>query len=119
MFRTIALCASVCALRALAADQVTLIAANDATLYESELGELANGAGEHSYAGLTFGAGMRRALYRFDVAAAIPAGAQIVDVQLVLRVSRSFAGEDLVYLHRVLASWGEGASDAGDPGGQG
>ncbi len=119
MVRTVVLCALACTLEALAADQVTLIATSDATLYESELGELANGSGEHSYAGLTFGAGMRRALYRFDVAAAIPAGAQIVDVQLVLQVSRSFAGEDLVYLHRALASWGEGASDAGDPGGQG
>ena len=60
MVRTVALCALACTLEALAADQVTLIATSDATLYESELGELANGSGEHSYAGLTFGAGMRR-----------------------------------------------------------
>lgn len=119
MVRTLLLAACMWSQGALAADQVTLIAANDATLYESELGELANGAGEHSYAGLTFGAGMRRALYRFDVGAAVPAGARVVEVELVLRVSRSFAGEDLVHLHRVLASWSEGPSDAGDPGGQG
>ena len=119
MIRALILCASIAAPCAFAADQVTLIASNDTTLFESELGELANGSGEHSYAGLTFGAGLRRALYRFDVAAGVPAGSRIVDVQLVLRVSRSFAGEDSVNLHRVLASWGEGASDAGTPGGQG
>jgi len=92
----------------------------DATLYEDGSGRLANGAGTYLFAGQA--SGLRRALLAFDVAGNIPVGATILAVQVSLHCSRRpFFGPPPVTLelHRVLAAWGEGASDAGEPGGTG
>jgi len=89
----------------------------DNTLYEDLLGGLSNGAGFHVFAGLTESGGKRRALLAFDVAGAVPAGAQVLGVKLTLHVTRTIAGPETVSVHRALADWGEGTSHA--PGQEG
>ncbi|MDJ0867463.1 MAG: multicopper oxidase domain-containing protein [Myxococcota bacterium] len=95
------------------ADVATIAATRDNTLYEP-FEELSNGAGAHFFAGLTNGAATRRGLLAFDVAGAIPAGSTITAATLTLHMSRSLAGDTDVTLHRLLADWGEGGSDASD-----
>ncbi|MBI5364039.1 MAG: DNRLRE domain-containing protein [Planctomycetes bacterium] len=94
-----------------AAGTVTLAPVQDGTLY-SQSGSVANGAGDYLFAGTTAQSAKRRALVKFDVASAIPAGSTIVSAALVLNMSQSAVGPVDVRLHRVLASWGEGASNA-------
>ena len=89
----------------------------DNTLYEDPLGGLSNGAGSHVFAGLTESGGKRRALLAFDVAGAVPPGAQVLGVKLTLHVTRTIAGPETVSVHRALADWGEGTSLA--PGQEG
>src|SRR5205823_2050542 len=62
---------------------------------------------------------VRRALIRFDIAGAIPAGSTITDVKLTLNLSQTVSFDTPVGLYRALRDWGEGTSDAGDPGGAG
>jgi glucose/arabinose dehydrogenase len=95
----------------------------DATLYEDAEGDVANGSGEHLYFGKTGAAGsppLRRALVKFDLTP-IPPNASIESVSLTLEINNvpfgSQAGQ--AALHRVTASWGEGASVASGEGGQG
>ncbi len=104
----------------LCADQVSLPASADNTLYESATGSLSNGAGENLFAGRTgqpIGS-FRRALIRFDVST-IPAGSFIQSVTLTLHCSTSSGGAQVMGLHRVLADWGESTSDAAPPEGLG
>jgi spore coat protein A len=97
---------------------VLLDAERDSTIYwESD--STSNGSGEHFFAGRTAGVSLRRALIRFDVAGAIPAGSTITGVELTVYMSRSSAGAWPVALHRVLADWGEGASNPAGEEGQG
>lgn len=91
---------------------VTLSASKDNTLYETQNGELSNGAGLFIFVGRTNQALRRRALLAFDIAAAIAAPAIIEDVQLSLEMNRTFAGNIDIRLHPVTADWGEGTSDA-------
>lgn len=97
------------------ADTVTLGALKDNTLYESPEGALSNGAGQYFFAGETgntTGGKHRRGLVAFDVGG-IPATATITGVSLTLHMSRTVSGPQNIRLHRVLADWGEGTSDAG------
>jgi len=94
----------------------SLTPSKDNTLYESALGSLSNGAGQHLFAGRTevlAGALIRRGLIAFDVAGEIPAGSTILSASLTLNMSRTnlAAGPRTVSLYRVLADWGEGTSD--------
>ena len=92
---------------------VILEPSKDNTLFEDDTGELSNGAGQFLFAGMTKDSLSRRALVHFDVAgSAIPTGSTIDSVQLVLRMDRTIVGDLPVAIHRVLADWGEGASDA-------
>jgi len=102
-----------------AADTVDLAATADNTLYESTSGALSNGAGQHIFAGATGDGLERRAVIRFDVASAIPSGSLVTSVELHLNMSRTRAGATPVDLHRLLADWGEGTSDAGGEEGDG
>ncbi len=102
-----------------AADTAVLQSVSDNTLYENKLGEVSNGSGAYFFAGDTGAFGARRGLVRFDVAGTVPAGSTITSAVLRLSLSRTRAGAVDVGVHRVLASWGEGISDAGDPGGSG
>lgn len=97
-----------------AADQVILVADRDNTLYERAGGDVSNGAGQRFFAGHTGQQvdGIRRGLIRFDVAGAVPPGSVITGVTLRLNMSRTRSGNRTVSIHRLLADWGEGPSDA-------
>lgn len=103
-----------------AATTVVIPASMDNTLYESATGATSNGVGEYLFIGRTKDGPVRRGLIAFDIAGNVPAGATINSVTLQLHVSR-VANTTLRFttLHRVLASWGEGTSNAGQNEGQG
>jgi hypothetical protein len=94
------------------ADMVVLGAVRDNTLFDSPTGDLSNGAGYYLFAGTTAGDLRRRALIAFDVAGNLPAGATIDSAVLTLNMSRTATAAEFVELHRVLADWGEGTSQA-------
>jgi hypothetical protein len=98
-----------------AAREVVLVpASHDATLIEDPDGALANGAGPYFFAGHTSQEenGIRRALIRFDVAAALPDLAIIDSVSLTLYMAPSNAEPRDLTLHRVLRVWNEGPSSS-------
>lgn len=100
--------------------QVTIPAAQDNTLYQLASGTASNGVGEYIFTGRTSDGLDRRGVIRFDVASAVPAGATINSVSLQMHVSRTKNNTlRATTLHRVLASWGEGTSNAGQNEGQG
>ncbi len=101
-----------------AATEVFLNANRDNAMY-AESGSESNGAGSYFHVGTTGMSQVRRSLLRFDIAAGIPAGATITDVELTLSMSRTNAGVREVRLHRLLADWGEGTSNAGSGEGSG
>lgn len=113
-FHTAALAATLSAVAVTAptgAESTTLVASGDGTLYESATGALANGAGDWLFAGRTGGGVRRRGLLRFDLSA-IPAGARIDAVTLSLTHSQGQPVTAAVEVHRALAAWGEGTSNA-------
>ncbi|MEZ5329351.1 MAG: DNRLRE domain-containing protein [Verrucomicrobiales bacterium] len=65
------------------------------------------------------GATRSRALYRFDIAAALPAGVVITGARLKIDVVQSPAGRQnsTFGLYRILADWGEGDKRGDNPGG--
>jgi hypothetical protein len=97
------------------ANVITLPAQKDNTIF-SDANSLSNGAGDYIFAGTTSSGFTRRALIQFDLSS-VPAGSTINSVQLVLTMSMSIIGPEVVELHRASASWGEGTSDA--PGAEG
>lgn len=101
-------------------DTVSIPASRDNSLYE-ESGDTSNGAGAYLFTGRTAFVGNRRALVRFDAAASIPAGSTVTSATLTMNLSRtgSSSSGTSMSLHRLLADWGEAASDAGEPGGTG
>jgi hypothetical protein len=97
-------------------ETVRLAPTQDNTLYESEAGNISNGAGEYLFAGQTQRGELRRGLLAFDLSA-IPPSATVISATLTLTMSKTIAGETPVTLHAAAAAWGEGASDAlGDEG---
>jgi hypothetical protein len=105
------------------ADVLTLEPVADATLYDVAAGdqETANGRGVHLFAGRIAGGLRRRALLRFDLNA-IPPGSTINSAQLSMSLTRVPPGTLPAVnfsLMPMTAIWGEGTSDAGDPGGNG
>lgn len=105
-------CASVVCGFPVLADEVTLLASKDNTLYENLSGDLSNGAGHFLFAGKTNIPEIRRALIAFDVASAIPAGSTITSVTLRLNMSLTIVEDVPVSLHRASVDWGEGTSKA-------
>ncbi len=101
------------------AEDLVLTPVKDNTLIENAQGGLSNGAGMYLFAGKTSGNSTRRALLKFDIAGSVPAGATITRASLTLTMSRTIGGEVPISLHRVLADWGEGTSDAGAEEGKG
>ncbi len=103
------------------AASTSLIPSQDNTLYEDPNGTLSNGAGIYLFAGRTDIAEdkLRRAVMAFDIAGNIPAGSVIENVTLTLEMDRARqSGAATFDLHRLLADWGEGASNAsGQEGG--
>jgi len=100
------------------ADVVTIGASQDNTIY-SESGAQSNGAGDYFFAGTTRDGFHRRGLISFDVAGSVPPGSLITNVSLTLYLSRTRTGDQTVSLHRAVAAWGEGTSNAGGEEGGG
>src|SRR2546430_1822156 len=99
---------------------VLLSPQKDNTLYEDPTGQLSNGAGIYFFTGLTGVAGLRRGLIAFDLSA-IPTNATVMGATLSMFVSTPHQQTVTIdiSLHKALHAWGEGASNAGDPGGMG
>jgi hypothetical protein len=100
------------------ADTLTLPSARDTTLYQSTTGDLSNGAGQFMFTGFTSEPAERRALLAFDLTQ-VPIGSTVTSASLAVNVSRINSGAATGRLHRLLATWGEGTSNAGEPGGMG
>jgi hypothetical protein len=97
---------------------VTLTPVADTTILE-ENPDASNAKGPSFFTGritLTF---IRRALVRFDVASAIPAGSTISSARLDLVLTHARGNPVDVSVFRATAAWDEGTSDAGLPGGSG
>lgn len=96
----------------LRAETVTLFPVADATLIELWPSN-SFGAGHWIASGTTQNGNSNRALLKFDVAAAIPAGSTITDVGLYVTVTRDPVdgyNPSPSSLRRMLRPWGEGAN---------
>jgi hypothetical protein len=105
-------------IQGLAAATTTLYPTKDNTLFQNEPGR-SNGKGVHIYAGQTgsaAGESFRRALLRFDLSS-IPGG--VTSASLQLTTTKQVAQDFSFTLHKVTNDWGEGNSNAGEPGGNG
>jgi hypothetical protein len=100
------------------ADTVFLSPQKDNTLYEDGKGLLSNGHGMYLFAGKTNAPSLRRGLIAFDLTS-IPGNATITGATLSMFLSMTHGGSAAVSLCKALRDWGEGASDAGEPGGAG
>jgi len=101
------------------AETITLSAIKDNTIYEDATTALSNGAGDFIHTGLTREGRLRRGLIAFDVAGSLPANAVITSARLSMNMSQATDPSTLEVssLHRLLADWGEGTSNAS--GGEG
>jgi len=102
-------------------DSIDLPAVKDNTLYEDIGGAISNGMGGFLFVGRVgdIGGGrLRRAVLQFDLSG-IPAEATITGVDLSLVMNVTIFGPTDVKAHRLLNSWGEGASNAANNEGQG
>src|ERR1044071_1162091 len=105
---------------AMFADTVSLLPKKDNTLYLDLTGQLSNGQGIYLFAGRTSNDALRRGLVAFDLTS-VPTNATITDATLSMFLNRPRPNDAPVdvSLSRALRDWGEGASNAGDPGGIG
>ena len=97
------------------ATTININPSKDNTLYEyvPADGDRSNAVGIYFFAGKTAIATIRRGVVAFDVAGSIPPGSTITSVSLSMHMSRTlFETAQTVELHKLLADWGEGTSDA-------
>ena len=100
---------------------ITLAPSQDNTLFEDS-GTESNGSGRYLFSGKTESRNqgrLRRALLQFDVAGTVPAGATIVSAKMSLTMNKTIVRGKDFGAHRLLASWGEGSSDASGQEGRG
>ncbi len=90
----------------------------DNTLYEDPAGQLSNGQGIYFFDGKTSGNLLRRGLLAFNLSS-IPTSAIVTDASLSMFLSTTQGGSAAVSLSKMSQDWGEGNSNAGDPGGGG
>ncbi|MBX3374275.1 MAG: DNRLRE domain-containing protein [Phycisphaeraceae bacterium] len=95
-----------------------LVADRDNILYETVDGSISNAQGSSLYVGNQNSGARRRSVLRFDLGA-IPQGAVVQSASLRLRCNQSSGAPFPVTLHRLLADWGEGTSQAGGNEGSG
>ena len=110
------------ALSLASAATINLNPSKDNTLYQfgAADGDRSNAVGTRLFTGETQEAEIRRAVLAFDIAGNIPAGSTITSVSLSMNMSRSFdSTARTVELHKLLADWGEGTSDASGQEGMG
>lgn len=95
------------------ADTITLSAIKDNTIYDDTTA-LSNGAGEFIHTGLTREGRLRRGLIAFDIAGNLPANAVITNARLALNMSQATDPSvvEVSAIHRLMADWGEGTSNA-------
>jgi hypothetical protein len=92
--------------------QLYVPAALDTSIYSS--GNFSDAQGPFIWVSVLADGTIRRALVKFDLAS-IPAGSTVTEARLDLYQSRARDGHN-VSLHRLLGSWGEGASNGGSQG---
>lgn len=98
---------------ALAQQSASLVPVADTTLQEAFPDNNFGGGSTFTSGGRNMG-GRARALLKFDLATALPAGATILSATLSLTVTAANGPGSTFQLHRVLADWGEGSgSDFG------
>src|SRR2546429_912068 len=101
---------------------INITPSKDNTLYEYDPteGDLSNALGFHFFAGETAMGELRRGVIAFDIAGSVPAGSTITAVTLSLNMSQTALEiERVIELHKLLADWGEGTSQATGEEGQG
>src|SRR5262245_20547370 len=102
---------------------VTIGAAKDNTLIETgttDAAQRTNGGSFGIYVGRTNTGTRRRGLIKFNVAAAVPAGATITSAALTLNFEfTSELSSRILTLRRLLKDWGEGIVAGGAGGGGG
>jgi hypothetical protein len=91
----------------------TLQPAADTSIFGG-LDDISDGQGGSLWTSVTASGLVRRALLRFDLSA-IPDDQRVVSASLSLYLSNSRGAHD-IGLHRMTASWGEGASNGGNAG---
>lgn len=116
LFAVLALIVPASALSAQEVREAVLPVIKDTTIYSE--GDESNGQGSWIFAGRNRRGELRRALMAFDLSE-IPSNATIQEASLTLTMDRSNAGAYDVSLHRLLADWGEGASNASGNEGSG
>jgi len=99
--------------------QYRLEAVADTTIFANQGGDTvydatSDGSGPNIWTAVLASGTTRRALIRFDLSG-IPTGSRVVSASLDLFVVRA-RDEHNTSLHRVLAAWGEGASNGGELG---
>jgi hypothetical protein len=92
--------------------------AKDNTIWNDTFTELSSGQGPYLFVGANAQLSVRRALVTFDLPSAVPTNAIVTSASLTVNVSKA-RGTANIDLHKLTKNWGEGASDAGDPGGGG
>jgi hypothetical protein len=100
-------------------DTVTLTASRNVTLYEDGQRDRANGSGQYLFVGRTGQPQTRRALIAFDVDGSLPADVTITSATLALNLSKTPTSGRTATLHRLLADWSEGSSNAASQEGDG
>jgi hypothetical protein len=104
------------------ADIININPSKDNTLYEfvPADGDRSNALGLHFFTGETAMGELRRGVLAFDIAGNIPAGSAILGVTLSLNMSMTPSSTPrTTELHKLLADWGEGTSQASGGEGQG
>jgi hypothetical protein len=104
------------------ADVININPIKDNTLYEfiPADGDRSNALGLHFFTGETGMGELRRGVLAFDIAGNIPAGSSIMGVTLTLNMSMTPSGTPrTTELHKLLADWGEGTSQASGGEGEG
>src|SRR6184192_4395688 len=86
----------------------------DNTLYEfvPADGDRSNALGDHFFAGMTAEGFIRRGVLAFNITGSIPPGSTITGVSLSMNMSRTISDTRTIELHKLLADWGEGTSNA-------
>jgi hypothetical protein len=104
------------------ADIININPIKDNTLYEfvPADGDRSNALGLHFFTGETAMGELRRGVLAFDIAGNIPAGSAILGVTLSLNMSMTpSVTPRTTELHKLLADWGEGTSQASGEEGMG
>jgi hypothetical protein len=103
------------AVRSTSATIINITPSKDNTLYQYDPadGDKSNALGLHFFVGATAMSELRRGVIAFDIAGSVPPGSTILAVTLSLNMSRTpLSTARIVELHKLLADWGEGTSQA-------